>query len=99
MAAHRNSRMPSAASAAAACRRWRSRRVDRARAMTHAHVFVALCIAWAISQSWIGLRRSGDKRKARDRGTLNILLLVIGASMALAVWLAIRDDGQLAARD
>jgi protein-S-isoprenylcysteine O-methyltransferase len=67
--------------------------------MTHAHVFVALCIAWAISQSWIGLRRSGDKRKARDHGTLNILLIVIAASMALALWLALRDDGQLAARD
>ena len=67
--------------------------------MTHAHVFVALCIAWAISQSWIGLRRSGDRRKARDRGTLNILFVVILASMALAIWLAMRDDGQVAARD
>lgn len=66
--------------------------------MTHAHAFVALCIVWAISQLWIGRRRSGDKTKARDRGTLNTLILVIFASLALSVWLAVRDDGQLAAR-
>jgi protein-S-isoprenylcysteine O-methyltransferase len=67
--------------------------------MTHAHAFVALCVAWAISQLWIGRRRSGDKTKARDRGTLDILIAVIVASMTLAVWIALRDDHQLAARD
>jgi len=65
--------------------------------MTHAHAFVALCIVWAISQLWIGRRRAGDRSK--DRGTLNVLILVIAASLAVSAWLAIRDDGQLAARD
>ena len=65
--------------------------------MTHAHAFVALCIVWAVSQLWIGRRRSGDKSK--DRGTLDVLILVISASLAVSAWLAIRDDGQLAARD
>jgi protein-S-isoprenylcysteine O-methyltransferase len=65
--------------------------------MTHAHAFVALCIVWAVSQLWIGRRRSGDATKRRDRGTLDILIVVIFASLALATWLAVRDDGQLAA--
>jgi len=65
--------------------------------MTHAHAFVALCIVWAVSQLWIGRRRSGDRSK--DHGTLDVLILVIFASLALSAWLALRDDGQLAARD
>ena len=67
--------------------------------MTHAHAFVALCIVWAVSQLWIGRRRSGDPAKRRDRGTLDILIVVIFASLALATWLAVRDDDQLAAHD
>ena len=67
--------------------------------MTHAQAFVALCVVWAASQSWIGRRRSGDASKARDRGTLDLLIVVIFAAIALSVWLALRDDGQLAARD
>ncbi|MCC8363238.1 isoprenylcysteine carboxylmethyltransferase family protein [Lysobacter sp. A6] len=67
--------------------------------MTHAHAFVALCVAWAISQLWIGRRRAGDKTKARDRGTLDILIAVIVVSIAAAIWIAHRDDHQLAARD
>ena len=67
--------------------------------MTHAHAFAALCIVWAISQLWIGRRRSGDASKTRDRGTLDVLIVVIFASLAVSVWLALRDDGQLAARD
>jgi len=67
--------------------------------MTLAHAFVALCIVWAVSQLWIGRRRSGDAGKTRDRGTLDLLIVVIFASLALATWLAIADDGQLAARD
>ena len=66
--------------------------------MSLAQAFVALCIVWAISQLWIGRRRSGDTAKARDRGTLDLLIVVILASIATAVWLAMRD-GQLASRD
>ena len=68
--------------------------------MTHAHAFVALCIVWAVSQSLdrpASLRR---RRKARDRGTLDLLIVVIAREHgARACWLAMRDDGQLAARD
>ena len=66
--------------------------------MTLAQAFAALCIVWAISQLWIGRRRSGDARKARDRGTLDVLIVVIALSIAVALWLALRD-GQLASRD
>ena len=66
--------------------------------MTHAHAFGALCIVWAVSQLWIGRRRSGDKSKTRDRGTLDLLIVVIFASLAASVWLAMRHDGQLAAQ-
>ena len=67
--------------------------------MAAAHLFVALCLVWAISQLWIGRRRSGDPAKTRDRGTLNLLIVVIFASLTLGAWLAWRDDGQLAARN
>jgi protein-S-isoprenylcysteine O-methyltransferase len=67
--------------------------------MTLAHAFVALCMVWAVSQFWIGRRRSGDARKTQDRGTLDLLILVIFASLVASVWLAMRDDGQLASRD
>jgi protein-S-isoprenylcysteine O-methyltransferase len=66
--------------------------------MSLAQAFVALCIVWAISQLWIGRRRSGDARKSRDRGTLDLLIFVIVLSIAVALWLALRD-GQLASRD
>lgn len=58
--------------------------------------FIALCIVWAISQLWIGRRRSGDRARTRDRGTLNLLIVTIFISLALGIWLARRDDGQLA---
>ncbi len=64
--------------------------------MTAAHLFNLLCVVWAISQLWIGRRRSGDPAKARDRGTLNLLIAAIIAALASGIWLAWRDDGQLA---
>ena len=67
--------------------------------MTLAHAFVALCLVWAVSQLWIGRRRSADKTKACDRGTLDILIVVIALALVASGWLAIRDDGQLASRD
>ena len=67
--------------------------------MTLAHAFVALCLVWAVSQLWIGRRRSADKSKARDRGTLDVLIVVIALAIFASCWLALRDDGQLAARD
>lgn len=59
-------------------------------------LFIALCIVWVISQLWIGRRRSGDPAKTRDHGTLNLLIVTILVSLALGIWLALRDDDQLA---
>jgi len=59
-------------------------------------LFIALCIVWAISQLWIGRRRSGDRAKTRDRGTLNLLIVTILVSLSFGIWLALRDDGQFA---
>ena len=67
--------------------------------MTASHLFSALCLVWAISQLWIGRRRSGDAARARDRGTLNLLIVAIFAALAFGIWLAWRDDGQLATRN
>lgn len=67
--------------------------------MTSTHWFLALCMVWAISQLWIGRRRSGDPAKTRDRGTLNLLIVAIAIALALGGWLAWRDDGQLATRN
>jgi len=61
-------------------------------------LFVALCAVWAGSQLWIGRRRSGDPHKRQDRGTLDLLIVAIFASLALGGWLAWHDDGQFAAR-
>lgn len=66
--------------------------------MTASHVFYALCLVWAVSQLWIGRRRSGDPTKARDRGTLELLIVAIISALAFGTWLAWRDDGQVATR-
>jgi len=48
-------------------------------------LFPALCLAWFASEAWILLRRrSGDAGRRRDRGTLHVLVVVIGASIVLA---------------
>jgi len=50
-------------------------------------LFPALCLAWFASESWIVLRRrSGDRLRSRDAGTLRLLAVCIGAALALAVW-------------
>jgi protein-S-isoprenylcysteine O-methyltransferase len=64
--------------------------------MTASHLFLVLCLVWAISQLWIGRRRSGDPARSRDRGTLDLLIVAIVAGLALGIWLAWRDDGQVA---
>ena len=48
-------------------------------------LFPALCLAWFASEAWLLLlRRSGDAGRHRDRGTLHVLVVVIGASIVLA---------------
>lgn len=50
-------------------------------------LFPAACLLWIASETWIGWRRrSGDALRTRDAGTLRLLLVVIYASVALAVW-------------
>jgi protein-S-isoprenylcysteine O-methyltransferase len=67
--------------------------------MTSTQLFILLCGVWAVSQLWIGRRRSGDAARVRDRGTLNLLIVVIFAALAAGSWLALRDDGQVATRN
>jgi len=48
-------------------------------------LFPALCLLWAASEAAIlWRRRSGDSARTRDAGTLHLLVVVIGASVALA---------------
>ena len=51
-------------------------------------LFPALCLVWIASETWIGWRRrSGDRARSRDAGSLRLLLVTIYACIALAVWL------------
>lgn len=57
--------------------------------MTPNQLFSVLCLLWAGSEFWLGWRRrSDDRSRSRDSGTLRMLLLTIYACIALAVWLA-----------
>src|SRR3546814_9206988 len=48
-------------------------------------LFPALCLLWIASEIRIlWHRRSGDPARKRDAGTLRLLVIVIGASVALA---------------
>jgi protein-S-isoprenylcysteine O-methyltransferase len=50
-------------------------------------LFPALCLLWFASEMWIVVRRrSGDRTRTRDAGTLRLLTVTIYASIALAVW-------------
>lgn len=64
--------------------------------MTLGHLFTALfavlCIAWSLSEAWIGARhRSGQRGEVRDQGTLRLLLFTVYAAIGLAVWCSMRD--------
>lgn len=57
--------------------------------MTFQHLFAALCVAWPLSEFWIGARhRSGKRNEVRDQGTLRRLILTIWLCVAAGVWLA-----------
>ena len=57
--------------------------------MSPNHLFSALCFVWAVSELWLGWqRRSDDRDRTRDSGTLRLLQVTIYACIALAVWLA-----------
>lgn len=57
-------------------------------------LFVALTAIWAASELWLGWsRRSSDRSRSRDRGTLRMLLVTIYVCIGIAVWLSSRADG------
>lgn len=59
--------------------------------MVASTLFTGLSLLWPLSEVWIGLRhRAGGGDATRDRGTLRLLLVVIYASVGLAVWLSAR---------
>jgi protein-S-isoprenylcysteine O-methyltransferase len=65
--------------------------------MSPGHLFTLLCIAWGVSELWIGWRRrSADTARTRDAGTLRLLLITIYVCIALAVWLATTGVGRFA---
>ncbi len=59
-------------------------------------VFIALMALWAGSEAVINGRRSGDRSRAQDRGTLPLLYLAIYAASAAALLLAALGIGRFA---
>lgn len=61
-------------------------------------LFSALSLIWAMSEIWIGLsRRSSDRSRSRDSGTLRMLLVTVYACIGIAVWLSHQPGGHLGA--
>lgn len=61
-------------------------------------LFVALTAIWAASELWLGWsRRSGDRSRSRDSGTLRMLLVTVYACIGIAVWLSSRTDDHFGA--
>src|SRR3546814_12964703 len=69
--------------------RWRAGRPPRRIDRPMDKLFPALCLLWIASEIRIlRHRRSGDPARKRDAGTLRLLVVVIGASAALAAGFA-----------
>lgn len=61
-------------------------------------LFVALTTIWAAGEIWLGWsRRSGDRSRSRDSGTLRMLLVTIYLCIGIAVWLSSRAGGHFGA--
>lgn len=59
-------------------------------------LFVALIAVWALSEFWLGWkRRSEDRSRLRDRGSLRLLLVTVYACIGLAVWFSYRPEGRI----
>ena len=57
--------------------------------MMLSQVYAGLVAVWAGSEIWLGLRRrSGDRTRKRDGGTLRLLMVTIYLCIGLGVWLA-----------
>ena len=63
---------------------------------TAGKLFALLIVAWASSELWLGWkRRSDDRSRMRDAGTLRLLLVTVYACIGIAVWLSYREPGHL----
>lgn len=59
-------------------------------------LFVLLIVVWASSELWLGWkRRSEDRSRRRDAGTLRLLLVTVYACIGIAVWLSYQGPGHL----
>ena len=65
-------------------------------ATTTGRLFVLLVVIWASSELWLGWkRRSDDRSRLRDAGTLRLLLVTVYACIGLAVWLSYQESGHV----
>ena len=63
-------------------------------------LFGALTLVWAASELWLGwTRRSQDRSRMRDRGTLRLLLGTVYLCIGLAVWLSYQTAGRIGNED
>ena len=63
-------------------------------------LFGALTLVWAASELWLGwTRRSQDRSRMRDRGTLRRLLGTVYLCIGLAVWLSYQTAGRIGNED
>ena len=59
-------------------------------------LFAALIVIWALSELWLGWkRRSEDRSRRRDRGTLRLLLVTVYVCIGVAVFLSYRPEGHI----
>lgn len=59
-------------------------------------LFAALIMVWALSEFWLGWkRRSEDRSRMRDRGTLRLLLVTVYACIGVAVWFSYAAQGHI----
>lgn len=59
-------------------------------------IFAALILVWACSELWLGWkRRSDDRSRRRDAGTLLLLLITVYACIGIALWLSHRASGRI----
>lgn len=57
--------------------------------MALSQVYAGLVIVWGASEIWLGLRkRSADRTRQRDGGTLRLLIVTIYLCIGLGVWLS-----------
>jgi protein-S-isoprenylcysteine O-methyltransferase len=59
-------------------------------------LFIVVCALWSASEILISSRLRTKVEPSRDSGTLKLVLLVAYVSMAIALYVAVADDGVLA---